>query len=276
MNKIKAITFDLDDTLWPLKPTLIRAEKETYQWLKTNASKLTDKYSLKEMGAYRFKIFKENNEYRHQISKVRIATILQLAQESGYSETLAKEIAEQSFQIHYQLRQAVNCYDGVEEMLQQLSESYLLGAISNGNANASKTNIGQYFSFTLSAEQVNASKPDQTIFLTALKKIDGLLGAKTNAEEVVHVGDDFYCDIIGAKRVNFKAIWFDNVKADSISSTTDKKINHTNYLKNDGEASRKDKSGAKQPKSMQAADLNIEADAVIKNIQDLPTVLNNI
>ena len=34
--KAKAITFDLDDTLLPILPVIIRAEEETNAWLKNN------------------------------------------------------------------------------------------------------------------------------------------------------------------------------------------------------------------------------------------------
>ena len=33
---IKAITFDLDDTLWPLMPVILKAEKDTNKWLIEN------------------------------------------------------------------------------------------------------------------------------------------------------------------------------------------------------------------------------------------------
>ena len=33
---IKAVSFDLDDTLWPLLPVILKAEKDTNQWLIEN------------------------------------------------------------------------------------------------------------------------------------------------------------------------------------------------------------------------------------------------
>ena len=35
--RIKAISLDLDDTLWPIWPTIERAEKALHEWLVTNA-----------------------------------------------------------------------------------------------------------------------------------------------------------------------------------------------------------------------------------------------
>ena len=33
---IKSISFDLDDTLWPLMPSIMEAEKTTNKWIKEN------------------------------------------------------------------------------------------------------------------------------------------------------------------------------------------------------------------------------------------------
>ena len=37
LAKIKAITLDLDDTLWPIWPTIERAEKALHDWLAEHA-----------------------------------------------------------------------------------------------------------------------------------------------------------------------------------------------------------------------------------------------
>ena len=33
---IKSISFDLDDTFWPVMPTILKAEEITNQWIKKN------------------------------------------------------------------------------------------------------------------------------------------------------------------------------------------------------------------------------------------------
>ena len=37
VSKIKAITLDLDDTLWPVEPTIVRAEQALAHWLEQHA-----------------------------------------------------------------------------------------------------------------------------------------------------------------------------------------------------------------------------------------------
>jgi putative hydrolase of the HAD superfamily len=210
---IKAITFDLDDTLWPVKPTLKRAEIETYEWLKLHASKLTEQHSLREIGEFRYALFLNQPHFKNQISQVRIESIRQLAEKSGYSATDADEIAKQSFQLHYQLRQKVNCYSGVEAMLKQLSKHFILGALSNGNADISLTPLADVFSFSVTAEKINVSKPEHAFFSTAHQAIEKLYNGVIAPEEVLHVGDDFYCDIIGANQFGYKTVWLNHEKS---------------------------------------------------------------
>ena len=218
-SAIKAITFDLDDTLWPLKPTLIRAETECYQWLQKNAAPLTDKFSLADIGDYRFKLFSSSAAFKNQISQLRIETIKAIAIESGYSEEEAVALSAEAFEVHYALRQQVNCYDGVESMLETLQKDFILGSISNGNADVKQTAIGRFFSFALSAEQLNISKPQAGIFTAALERINDCLDSPIVASQVVHVGDDFNCDVVGAKRAGFKAIWLTKDQRQHTAST---------------------------------------------------------
>lgn len=218
-SPIKAITFDLDDTLWPLKPTLIRAEAECYQWLQENAKPLTDKFSLADIGAYRFKLFSTSDAFKNQISQLRIETIKIMAIESGYSSEDAATLSVNAFEVHYALRQQVTCYDGVESMLEALHKNFILGSISNGNADVKLTSIGRFFSFALTAEKLNISKPQTGIFTAALQRINTYADSPIVASQVVHVGDDFNCDVVGAKRAGFKAIWLTADKQQPAPST---------------------------------------------------------
>ena len=91
--------------------------------------------------------------------------------------------------------------------------------ISNGNADVKKTSIGRFFSFAISAEQLNISKPQAGIFAAALDRINSHLDSAIVAGQVVHIGDDFHCDVVGAKRAGFKAIWLTKDKRQHTAST---------------------------------------------------------
>lgn len=206
-NTIKVITFDLDDTLWPVKPSIEKAQVETQKWLTKNASKLTDNFTQQDMHKKSIEIYKENPQYTHQISQLRIATIKQLAQLVGYDEAHASEIANQSFLIFIHHRQQVKAYDGVEEVLEFLSKNFLLGSITNGNADIYKTNLGHYFDFSVSSEEINASKPDPVIFKAAYNKAVDLFDYELLPHNILHIGDDYEKDVEGAQKAGFKTAW---------------------------------------------------------------------
>ena len=80
--------------------------------------------------------------------------------------------------------------------------------ITNGNADLKKIGISHYFDFNISAENINAGKPDPVIFKEALKET----GFK--AEEICHVGDHPVNDVQGSLNIGMKAIWFNEKKID--------------------------------------------------------------
>ena len=52
--------------------------------------------------------------------------------------------------------------------VQQLAGHYVLGTLTNGNADIQRLGLSDYFSFSFSAEQVGAPKPAPNLFHAAL------------------------------------------------------------------------------------------------------------
>ena len=53
MLRIRALTFDLDDTLWDNRPVMLAAEQALYDWLSTNYPRISQGYTLEELAALR-------------------------------------------------------------------------------------------------------------------------------------------------------------------------------------------------------------------------------
>ena len=51
---IKVITFDLDNTLWDVEPTLLRAEQAQNDWLRAHRPRLMQRYNDEQMRDFRF------------------------------------------------------------------------------------------------------------------------------------------------------------------------------------------------------------------------------
>ena len=63
--------------------------------------------------------------------------------------------------------------------------------------------LAEYFDFSLAAGDVNSWKPDSGIFKHALKK------AKSKPEQTIYVGDNYFADVIGARRAGLQPVLYD-------------------------------------------------------------------
>jgi len=198
---IRLITFDLDDTLWDVRPVLHSAELTLREWLARHTPDLND-FSVEALGAIRRTLLNAQPELRHRISELRRRILCHALEEAGYPRDEACELAEQAFQVFLEARHAVQLFPEVHPTLELLANHYRLGVLTNGNADVRRLGLADYFDFTLCAEELGIGKPDPRPFCEALKR------AGVAAEHAVHIGDHPSDDIGGAQRAGMRAIWF--------------------------------------------------------------------
>jgi putative hydrolase of the HAD superfamily len=205
---IKAISFDLDDTLWPIMPTILNAERETNSWIKDNYPGAASLMNTKDIFAIRDKLVSKNPNLVNQLSELRRLSFVELGLLAGYSREDAETMAIESFKIFFTARNEVKLYEGVEETLEELKKEYSLGVITNGNADLEKIGIDHYFNFSFSSSDLNASKPDPVMFEAATKHT-GL-----DAHEICHVGDHPINDVKASLDFGMKSIWYNGNKSE--------------------------------------------------------------
>lgn len=198
---IECVTLDLDDTLWPVTPTLKKAEQLLYDWIDEHYPKITNEYTLKELTAKRSLLASEKPDLMHNVTKLRHYSLYGLAEEFAYD---AGKFADNAMSLFRYYRNLVEPFQDSEDVLKSLKQNYTLGAITNGNAQLHNIPIGQHFDFIVTAEEVGVRKPDAQMFLHASKC------AQTEIENIVHVGDCPQSDVLGALNAGCKAIWFNN------------------------------------------------------------------
>ncbi len=194
---IKALTFDLDDTLWDVTPVLQRAEQELHAWLSARYPRLTRAFDIEMMRALRQELAVAYPEVGHNLSELRKASLRHAARVTGYPPALA----EPAFEVFIKGRNRVTLYEDVLPVLERLSRRFSLGALSNGNADIERVGLAHVFDFALSAEQVGAAKPDPALFRSACRC------SRATPGEVVHIGDDADRDIAGAAAVGLRTVW---------------------------------------------------------------------
>lgn len=198
LSLIKAVTLDLDDTLWPVWPTIQSAEKALGEWLAGNApaaaTLLADPAMRHEI---REQIASAQPELKHDLSALRLETIRLALRRSGHDPLLA----EAAFDIFFAARNRVTLFDDALPALEFLSRRLPLVAVSNGNADIALVGIGRFFKAAISARQVGVGKPDARIFHAAAN------AAGVDASELLHVGDDAALDVLAALDCGMQAVW---------------------------------------------------------------------
>ena len=180
---IELVTFDLDDTLWDVKPTLLRAEAKQNEWLAEHRPGCVEQYDHDGLFEFKKSVWKRFPEFAHNISKMREQFLIELQLAAGYSDDEAVNGAQIAFGVFLTERHKVSLYEGALQVLESLATRYRLGAITNGNADVYKTDAAEYFDFAILAEDVGQAKPAPEAFLAALER------ARVEPNEAVHVGD---------------------------------------------------------------------------------------
>ncbi len=204
LTRIKAISLDLDDTLWPIGPTIVRAEQALADWLAHRAPGAGAVFADPQARlAVRDHVLQTRPDLGHDFSAIRLATIrtaLHRAQEDT-------ALAEHAFEVFFEARHQVDLYDDVHPALAALAERFALVALSNGNAHVGRVGLGAYFAHALSASEFGVGKPDPRIFHAAAQRVG------VAATEVLHVGDDAALDVAGALDAGMQAVWVNRTQA---------------------------------------------------------------
>lgn len=194
---IKLLMFDLDDTLWPCKPTIIAAENTLYEWMQRRVPQITEHHDSETLFHKRCDFMRQRPDLMHDMSKLRIESLKALSDEIGLDYGWIDE----AFEVFFHARQQVELYEDVAPALDLLAADYQLVAVTNGNADIALTGIDQWFEFAVSAAEVGHQKPHPLVFQTAMAK------AGVTSAETVHIGDDEQRDIFGACELGVRTIW---------------------------------------------------------------------
>lgn len=198
ITRIKGISLDLDDTLWPIWPTIEKAEKVLHNWLVDYAPMAAALFSspsaLREIRNY---MAANRPDLKNDLSAVRRESIRLALYRAGENPLLADE----AFEIFFAERQRVTLFEDARPSLQFLAARFPLVSVSNGNADLQRVGLDTYFRAAISAREFGVGKPDPRIFHAAAGAVDLM------PEDFLHVGDDATLDALGALNAGMQAAW---------------------------------------------------------------------
>ena len=201
---VRAITLDLDDTIWPIAPVIVRAENALGAWLREHAPRTAELFPLEAMRALRDEVQAEHPHLAHDFTRQRLISLERMLQAAG--EDIA--LVEPAFDAFFAARCEVEHYDDSLDALDRLAARVPLAALSNGNADLARIGLMHVFAFQLGAREHGAAKPAASIFHAACERLACPPG------EVLHVGDDIEMDVLGARRAGLRSCWLNRPDGD--------------------------------------------------------------
>ncbi len=189
LDGLKAVIFDLDDTLY--------GEKE---YVKSGYKAVAD--ILPEIEDAASKLWKAFEEKKSAIDEL-------LLSEGIYSD----ELKQKCLEVYRHHQPNIHLYDGVAEMLTQLrKQGILLGIITDGRPEGQRSKIKgldleRYVDYIIVTDELGGieyRKPHKKAFVLMKEQ----LGVEYS--EMCYVGDNIRKDFIAPEKLGMKSIWFRN------------------------------------------------------------------
>ena len=204
---IRLVTFDLDNTLWPLTGVIERATVATDDWLASRVPAYR-KLSRDEAAALHAAVVADEPALEHDITALRTAMLRRTLERRGEAPNRADALAQDAVAEFLRWRHRVELFPDALPALAKLKATYMLAALTNGNADYRRLGLAPHFAFGYCAADVGARKPHPAMFQRALAH------AGVAAAEAVHVGDHLVDDVQGAREAGMATVWLNRRQTD--------------------------------------------------------------
>jgi len=197
LRVVRAICFDLDNTLWDVEPVLARAERILSDWLVRRYPKIPERFPAARILELRASLIDEQPQRGHDLTFLRRESLARAAHACGYERAIAAE----AFAIWHAARNEVTPYPDVVPALDALKPHYRLATLSNGNADLERIGLAHHFEVRLHAAALGCAKPDAR----AYKQLADTLALAP--AEVLFVGDEPHADVVGPHDAGMQTVW---------------------------------------------------------------------
>jgi len=194
---VRAVCFDLDNTLWAIEPVLQRAELILADWMRARYPRIPERFTPADIRQARAALMLELPHQSHDLASLSLENLARLAQSVGYDRDMAHE----AFAVWHAARNQCVPFDDVMPSLEKLKPHYRLATLSNGNADLATIGIAQHFEVRLHAAELGCAKPDLRVYRA-------LADALTlEPAEILFVGDEPQADVAGPRNAGMQTVW---------------------------------------------------------------------
>lgn len=210
-TRIKAVFFDMDDTLFDftasVRRALLKVKTEYGQVFSDPIDSLLDEY---------MRILHELHggviTGRQTLADARLERFRRMLAARGLaSDTNLLGPIERCYREEYFRR--ADPVPGALEVVARLAEHVRVAVLTNHVRRDQLAKIDQlgfspYLSDLITADMIGTTKPDRRMFETALERLN------VQPSEAVMVGDSWPFDVLGACEVGLQAVWFNRTGAE--------------------------------------------------------------
>ena len=210
LSGIKAISFDVDGTLWDFEDALARGLEAAMREVRLIDPEGTEGLTVDHLDQAwmverdrQWGTITDLVKLRHDAMRRAFAGI----------DTPDKDLANRATDAYLEERNRNSRpFADVVPGLEALHGMYTLGTLTNGSMRPERLGLEKYFDFiVMSVEHGGIEKPDPRIFEVAVRE------ARCEPHELLHVGDHIEYDVRGANDAGVRSVWLNRTGESSSS-----------------------------------------------------------
>ena len=204
LGAVRAISFDLDDTLYDNRPVIEHAE----QWM---VAHMRDRYLETAMydrswwHRLKLELQRQQPALVDDVSLCRRVLLQRGLMEGGMAEAMARQEAESVFAQFLEVRSQIAVPDTTRRILSALAQKYPLVVITNGNVLLERLGLEGQFQHVLKAGGGFRMKPAPDMFTDMARRL------QLAPQQILHVGGDVTTDVAGAVHNGYRSAWPNDV-----------------------------------------------------------------
>ncbi|MFY1027970.1 HAD-IA family hydrolase [Actinobacillus seminis] len=219
LQPFRAISFDLDDTLYDNREIIRQAEWYFIDYVKKRG-KIAE-FNQEYWQSWRNCMAQQFPHLTHDVTAWRAETLTALLQFQQKSTVEITQICQQAMAIFFEWRNKIQLPRETVEILTALKPYYPLIAITNGNVDPKRIGL-HYFDHYFRAGEAYPNghfraKPHPDMFHHCATTLN------ITPQDILHVGDNLITDVQGALQAGCQSVWI-NLSGETIATFSEARL----------------------------------------------------